>query len=399
MKAEKKNKIRMMIVCGTRPEIIKMAPVYHALRASRHFSPVVVHTGQHTDLAMPLYQSFRMLPERILTLQRCQGTLSHLTGSLLTGISQTLEELRPTALLVHGDTASAMAAALAGFYARTPVGHVEAGLRTYARYSPFPEEMNRSVIGRLADWHYAPTPAARQALLGEGICDSRIVMTGNTGIDAALQMVTSLTGTDSLPAVVTQHDLSQRLAGRRLLLVTAHRRENWGEGLMQIARAVDALLSRYDDLFVVWPLHANPAVSQSIRLALAHRCGNDGALLLCPPLDYPSLIWLQHHAWLVLTDSGGIQEESAALGTPVLILRDTTERPELVSAGGGILVGADCARICDAVRQLYENPDVWSGMKNIRNPFGDGLAAERIVGHLETVLSCDIQDTGSKNDD
>lgn len=387
------------MVCGTRPEIIKMAPVYHALSANRYFSPVVVHTGQHTDLAMPLYQSFRMFPERIMTLQRCQGTLSHLTGSLLTGVTQVLEELRPAALLVHGDTSSAMAAALAGFYAHTPVGHVEAGLRTYDRYSPFPEEMNRSVIGRLADWHYAPTSAARRSLLEEGICDSRIVITGNTGIDAAMQMVKSLSEKNSLPSVVTQYGIRKRLNGRRLLLVTAHRRENWGEGVMQIAGAVNELLSRYDDLLVVWPLHANPAVSQSIRHALAHRCDNDGALLLCPPLDYSSLIWLQHHAWLVMTDSGGIQEESAALGTPVLILRDTTERPELVNAGGGILVGADSVRICEVVHQLSEHPDIWSGMKNIQNPFGDGLAAERIVSHLETVLLRDVQETGSWNED
>lgn len=380
------TKIKMMMVCGTRPEIIKMAPVYHALNASEYFAPILIHTGQHTDLAMPLYRAFGMLPTRILVLRRSQGTLAQLTGNLLAGISQMLDEFHPSALLVHGDTASAMAAALAGFYAQTPVGHVEAGLRTYAKYSPFPEEMNRSVIGRLADWHYAPTPAARQALLGEGISDSHISVTGNTGIDAAMQMMGSLSDAELPPKIVADHGIHQRIAGRRLLLVTAHRRENWGEGLQQITKAVDQLLSRYDDLFVVWPLHANPAVSQSIRHALDHRCKHDGELLLCPPLDYPALIWLQHHAWLVLTDSGGIQEESAALGTPVLILRDTTERPELISAGGGILVGANCVRICETVDRLNDNPDIWSSMKNIQNPFGDGLAAKRIVRHLKTVL-------------
>ncbi|ECP1951345.1 non-hydrolyzing UDP-N-acetylglucosamine 2-epimerase [Salmonella enterica] len=380
------TKIKIMMVCGTRPEIIKMAPVYYALNASDYFVPILIHTGQHTDLAMPLYRAFGMLPTRILVMNRSQGTLAQLTGNLLDGLSQMLDEFHPSALLVHGDTASAMAAALAGFYAQMPVGHVEAGLRTYDKYSPFPEEMNRSVIGRLADWHYAPTPAARQALLGEGISDSHIVMTGNTGIDAALQIMGSLADAESPPRIVVDYGIHQRIVGRRLLLVTAHRRENWGDGLLQIARAVDQLLSRYDDFLVIWPLHANPAVSQSIRHALDHRCKHDSKLLLCPPLDYPALIWLQHHAWLVMTDSGGIQEESVALGTPVLILRDTTERPELISVGGGLLVGANYERICETVDRLNDNPDIWSSMKNIRNPFGDGLAAERIVSHLKTVL-------------
>ena len=381
------NKNKIMMVCGTRPEIIKMAPVFQALQRSSHFSPVVVHTGQHTDLAMPLYRFFNMMPHHSLVLTRQSGDLAHLTEKLLAELAPVLAEESPAALLVHGDTSSAMAAALAGYYARVPVGHVEAGLRTYDKFSPFPEEMNRTLIGRLADWHYAPTVRAREALLQEGTDDARIIVTGNTVVDAAMQTAGRVSAADCPPSVVSEFGISSRLAGRRLVLVTAHRRENWGDGLRQIARAVDNLLSRSDDMFVVWPLHANPDVSHCIRQALAHRTNNDGALLLCPPLDYPSLIWLQHHAWLVMTDSGGIQEESAALGTPVLILRDTTERPELVSAGGGILVGTDASRIDKTVCYLDENIQAWQDMKNIENPFGDGQAAERIVNHLETLFS------------
>jgi UDP-N-acetylglucosamine 2-epimerase (non-hydrolysing) len=380
------NKNKIMMVCGTRPEIIKMAPVFQELQYSEHFSPVVVHTGQHTDLAMPLYRFFNMEPHHSLTLNRRSGDLAHLTETLLAELAPVLAEESPAALLVHGDTSSAMAAALAGYYARVPVGHVEAGLRTYDKFSPFPEEMNRTLIGRLADWHYAPTARAREALLQEGTDDAHIIVTGNTVVDAAMQTARRITTADCPPPVVSEFGISSRLAGRRLVLVTAHRRENWGDGLQQIARAVDNLLSWFDDMFVVWPLHANPDVSHCIRQVLAHRTKNDDTLLLCPPLDYPSLIWLQHHAWLVMTDSGGIQEESAALGTPVLILRDTTERPELVNAGGGILVGADASRICKTVCYLGENIQAWQGMKDIENPFGDGLAAKRIVNHLETLF-------------
>lgn len=385
----RKNKI--LLVCGTRPEIIKMAPVFQALQNSQYFLPVVIHTGQHTDMALPLYQFFRMIPRHSLNLHRRSGDLAHLTEVLLAELAPVLSCEQPAALLVHGDTTSAMTAALAAYYARVPIGHVEAGLRTYNKYSPFPEEMNRSLIGRLADWHYAPTLCARKALLNEGIDGSRIVVTGNTVVDAALQTAALITVSENLPSVVTQHRLDKRLAGRRLILITAHRRENWGDGLQRIARAVDQLLSRYDDIFVVWPLHANPDVSRCVKEALAHHSGNNSSLILCPPQDYPSLIWLQNNAWVVLTDSGGIQEESAALGTPVLILRDTTERPELVNAGGGILAGTDTSVIYETVSNLYKDAGIWRGMKNIKNPFGDGEAAKNIVTHLECLFSDRIQ--------
>ncbi|MDQ9230101.1 UDP-N-acetylglucosamine 2-epimerase (non-hydrolyzing) [Escherichia marmotae] len=346
---------------------------------------------QHTDIASPLYQFFRMIPRYSLNLHRRSGDLAHLTEILLAELAPVLSCEQPAALLVHGDTTSAMTAALAAYYACVPIGHVEAGLRTYNKYSPFPEEMNRSLIGRLADWHYAPTLCAREALLNEGVDGSRIVVTGNTVVDAALQTAALITVSENIPSVVRQHCLDKHLAGRRLILVTAHRRENWGSGLQRIAQAVDQLLSRYDDVFVIWPLHANPDVSRCVKEALAHHAGNNSSLVLCPPLDYPSLIWLQNNAWVVMTDSGGIQEESAALGTPVLILRDTTERPELVNAGGGILVGTDTSVIYETVSNLYKEVDIWRGMKNIKNPFGDGEAAKHIVTHLECLFSDSIQ--------
>ncbi|ECP5779250.1 UDP-N-acetylglucosamine 2-epimerase (non-hydrolyzing) [Salmonella enterica] len=387
------SKKKILIVCGTRPEIIKMAPVFQALQESPCFSPVVIHTGQHTDIASPLYEFFRMMPHHTIDLRRRSGDLACLTGKLLTGLAPVLYQEQPDAVLVHGDTTSSMVAALVACYARVPVGHVEAGLRTYNKFSPYPEEINRCLTGRLADWHYAPTPHAREALLKEGTDSTRIVVTGNTVVDAALQTLRVIQVSGSSPAVLSGRYLT---TDRKLILVTAHRRENWGSGLRRIARAVDKLLSQHGDILVVWPLHANPEVAGCVREELSHRVECDNRLILCQPQDYPSLVWLLHHAWIVLTDSGGIQEEAAALGTPVLILRDTTERPELVHAGGGVLVGTETSGIYSAVNHLYRNAELWQGMKNIKNPFGDGQAAKRIVRHLEDVLSGGTEDGVNK---
>lgn len=374
------SKKPVMVVCGTRPEIIKMAPVYHALQASEALAPVLVHTGQHTDLAFPLYDFFGMQRAEDLVLERQKPTLAHLSQALLGSVSEAIVRQRPAAVLVHGDTTSASMAALAAFYEQIPVGHVEAGLRTGDKYSPFPEELNRSLIGRIADWHFAPTRAAQEALAREGIVKD-VLVTGNTVIDAA-QLTAARQAQGAVAEFVRENSLAARCAGKRLVLVTAHRRENWGEGLANIANAVADLLAEHEDLLVVWPLHANPAVAQAVREVLARRQCDEARTVLCAPLDYDALIWLLSHAWATLTDSGGIQEEAAAFGTPVFVLRESTERPELIEAGGGVLVGAVRERITTEFNRVARSPGLWQGMRHIVNPFGDGRAGARIVEFL-----------------
>lgn len=375
-----------MVVCGTRPEIIKMAPVYQALAASSQLKPLLVHTGQHTDLATPLYEFFGVHVDYNIELVREKPTLGHLSALLVAKLSGAMEATRPDAVLVHGDTSSASMAALAAFYEQIPIGHVEAGLRTHDKYSPFPEEMNRTLIGRMADWHFAPTQHAAQALAAEAL-NKNVIVTGNTVVDAA-KMAAKMLEAGYQEPFVSRNGLAEKVAGKRLVLVTAHRRENWGAGLAQIAEAVADLLTAHPDLFFVWPLHANPAVQASVKDVLTKRgVLSHPGLLLCEALDYSALIWLLHHAWVALTDSGGIQEEAAALGTPVLVLRESTERPELLECGGGRLVGANTQRIVDTVERLSQDPAMYAGMRDIKNPFGDGTAAQQIVRFLEKEMS------------
>lgn len=376
----------VLLICGTRPEIIKMAPVYAALQASTKLRPRLLHSGQHTDLAWPLYEFFGMTVDYSIELTRSNSSLAHLSALLLEQTTQVLQAARPAAVLVHGDTSTAAMGALAAFYEQIPVGHVEAGLRTGDKYSPFPEEMNRSLIGRMADWHFAPTALAEQALRAEGLGAKAgsLVVTGNTVIDAAL--AARYRTAEHAPAVVAQYGLSERLENKRLALVTAHRRENWGAGLESIAHATADMLEQYPDMVAVWPLHANPQVAKTVREALAPRNVDETRLVLTPPLDYADLIWLLSHAWVTLTDSGGIQEEAAALGVPVLVLRESTERPELITAGGGVLVGTDRSRIGKTLADLTQSLARYTAMRHIQNPFGDGTAGVQIVRHLEQAL-------------
>lgn len=376
----------VMVVCGTRPEIIKMAPVYKALQQSNALRPVLVHTGQHTDLATPLYEFFQMNVDHSIELVREKSSLAHLTAILMDKLGDVIVNNRPSAVLVHGDTSSAAVAAQAAFYEQIPVGHVEAGLRTNDRYSPFPEEMNRSLIGRLANWHFAPTAHAQQALQREGLVEN-VLVTGNTVVDAA-RLAACMLKTGHVDPFVQEHHLAHCIEGHRLILVTAHRRENWGAGLVEIAHGIADILEAHPDVFVVWPLHANPAVQKVVRETLAERqCEHLPRLMLTPPLDYSALIWLLSNAWATLTDSGGIQEEAAALGTPVLVLRDSTERPELIEAGGGVLVGANRGRIGFVVDAITRNVEEYEAMRAIHNPFGDGTAGLQIVRFLEETLA------------
>lgn len=379
-------KAKVLVACGTRPEIIKMAPVYHALRQSATLEPVLLHTGEHTDLAAPLYDFFKMKPDHTMVLERSNAMLAHLSAIVLEGCSKVIRQEAPKAVLVHGDTTSAAMSALAAFYEQVPIGHVEAGLRTYDNYSPFPEEMNRALIGRMADWHFAPTVSAKESLLRENVKESSIYVTGNTVIDAA-HLTTEVLSAGYADAFLEKENLAERVKGKRLVLVTAHRRENWGSGLVAISQAIATMLKEQPDVLVVWPLHANPDVAKVVVDTLDEAGADKSRLILSPPLEYPTLIWMLHNAWVVMTDSGGIQEEAAAFGVPVLVLRDSTERPELISAGGGVLVGANYTNIIDTVTRLTFDPASWESMRNIRNPFGDGTARNRIVRVLKQQLS------------
>ena len=380
----------VLICVGTRPEIIKMVPVYVELR--RRGVPVAwVHTGQHREMADTLYDFFGIRPAHDLALERRNGSLAHLNSLLLEGLSCLFEQLRACAVLVHGDTTSTLASAQAAFYHDIPIGHVEAGLRTFMPREPFPEEKNRELTARLARWHFAPTAGAAANLAREGIADAAIHTVGNTAIDAALTTCARLDqmladGDPALPAEIVQ---LRRSMGDppRLITVTAHRRENWDDGIRNTARAVARLLVKHDDLAVVWPVHGNPAVSDSVHTeldVLARTLG--GRLTLCPPLDYPALLWCLRRSVLALTDSGGIQEEGAALSVPVLVLRNTTERPELLDAGAGLLVGTDEAHIVSLVSHLLATPCELARMRSAINPFGDGHTAARIADVLQRDL-------------
>jgi UDP-N-acetylglucosamine 2-epimerase len=366
---------------GTRPEIIKMAPVYHELKR-RGMGPLLLHTGQHQEMANPLYEFFHMLPDYSLDLQRTSDSLHHLSALLLEELGEAFEAIRPSATLVHGDTTSAAMAALAAYYHKIPVGHVEAGLRSHCEYDPFPEEKNRELIGRLAHWHFAPTARAAANLERENVADDRVHVVGNTVVDAIRLVTTVFRDRLDHAAGIERGDLRvlpALIRTHRLVLVTAHRRENLGGPLLSIARAVRRLVEDDPDLVVVWPVHSNPRVGATVHETFADvPAGAAGRVFLTRPLDYPTTLWLLRHAWLVLTDSGGIQEESACTRTPVLVLRETTERPELIESGGGLLVGTDTDRIVATVRRLAANASTYAAMRDIVNPFGDGFAVKRI---------------------
>jgi UDP-N-acetylglucosamine 2-epimerase (non-hydrolysing) len=373
-----------MLCMGTRPEIIKMAPLYHELM-QRGAKTALLHTGQHKDLAQPMYDFFGMQPDYSLHLNRTASTLEHLSALLIEKIGNVFVQTTPRAVLVHGDTSSALMAALSAFYQKIPVAHVEAGLRSGDRYDPFPEEMNRALITRLATWHFAPTPQAALNLMREGIAEDHIHMVGNSIVDAVAmaqqklkedeKRATSHYANSQLPA--------KHLEGRRVILVTAHRRENWDGPILSVAKAVRTLVTELPDTAVVWPVHANPIVMQTVHSVLGKLPRKLAQrVMLVDPLSYPVLIDLLSKAWLVLTDSGGIQEEAVSLHVPILVLRETTERPELIEMGAGRLVGTQHDDIVDAVRSLWNNPNEYAAMKVARNPFGDGTAARQMVDAL-----------------
>lgn len=364
------TRLRIMAVFGTRPEAVKMAPVVSALRECREFAPLVVITAQHREMLDQVLRLFDIAPDRDLDIMLPEQSLFDITTRAMARLDPVLEEYRPAMVLVQGDASSTMLGALAAFYHRIPVGHVEAGLRTHDRYRPFPEEMNRRLTSVLADLHFAPTAQARSNLLREGVPSQQILVTGNTVIDA-------------LHAIVRRPEIGlppglPPMDGRRMLLVTTHRRENWGAPLREIYMALHDLLERYPDVVVVFSVHRNPLVRRAAEQVLG---GHPRAHLLEPP-DYGPFVRLQSAAYLILTDSGGVQEEAPALGTPVLVLREVTERPEGIEAGSVELVGTDRRRIVDRASRLLDDPASRAAMAGVRSPYGDGQAAGRIVAAL-----------------
>jgi UDP-N-acetylglucosamine 2-epimerase (non-hydrolysing) len=366
---------RAMVVYGTRPEAIKLAPVVHALQASR-VHPVVAVTGQHPDLLDQVNGLFGIEPDVKLGIFRHGQSLSSLTSRILEGLTAVLDQARPDAVIVQGDTTTTFAAALAAFYARIPVVHVEAGLRTGDLGQPFPEEANRCLTGRIASLHLAATDAARTNLLREGVSSTDVAVTGNTVIDA-LQAVVRRRPPVREPAV------REALADhRRVLLVTAHRRENWGEGMKRISAAI-ADLARRPDVLVVVPAHPNPNVRRDLMSHIDERSAN---VRFVEPLEYGDMAQLLARADIALSDSGGLQEEAPSVGTPTLVLRDTTERAEAVQAGSAELVGTDPQRILAAATKLLDNGEHYRRMATVANPFGDGQASLRTAAAVEELL-------------
>jgi UDP-N-acetylglucosamine 2-epimerase len=370
----------VLVIFGTRPEAIKLAPVIEALVTSRTLTARVCVTGQHREMLDQTLALFGIRPQRDLAIMQPDQDLFDLTARALAGLRDVLEAERPAAVLVQGDTTTAMAAALAAFYCRIPVAHVEAGLRTGRVYDPFPEEMNRRLTAQLAAWHYAPTAEAAANLRAEGIAAGRILVTGNTIVDALHAIVDRL---ERDPGTCVPAVPPERLSGRHLLLVTGHRRESFGDRLRNICLALRDLAERHADLLIVYPVHLNPAVQAPVRELLAGLPN----VVLTAPLDYLPFIDLMRRAHLILTDSGGMQEEAPSLGVPVLVMRETTERPEAIAAGTAALVGTSRDAIVTAASRLLADGVAHARMRAAHNPFGDGAAATRIAAHLEATLT------------
>lgn len=374
---------------GTRPEAIKMAPLVKELeRRDKEFETIVCVTGQHRQMLDQVLTIFDIKPQYDLNIMQSNQDLYDVTTRVLLGMRDVLKEVKPDVVLVHGDTTTSTAAALASFYQQIPVGHVEAGLRTHNIYSPWPEEMNRQITGRIATVNFAPTALSRSNLLAENAKDESIVVTGNTVIDALHIVVDKIKGDSALASSLASnlleagYDVSRLNGTRRLVLITGHRRENFGDGFLNICRAIKTLSERYPEVDFVYPMHLNPNVRRPIREIFGDDLGAGRNLFFIEPLEYLNFVFLMEKADVVLTDSGGIQEEAPGLGKPVLVMRDTTERPEALDAGTVKLVGTDYDKIVGELSTLLDDAEAYARMSHAVNPYGDGKACPRIAEAL-----------------
>lgn len=380
---------KIMLVFGTRPEAIKMAPLVKELQKyPDKFETLICVTGQHRQMLDQVLDLFEIKPDYDLNIMKQGQDLYDVTARVLTGIRDVLKEAEPNVVLVHGDTTTSTAAALAAFYQQIPVGHVEAGLRTHNIYSPWPEEMNRQITGRIAAYNFAPTPLSKSNLLREAVAEDKIIVTGNTVIDALYWVVGKIKADESLnfslknSLKVAGYDTDRLLGNRRLVLITGHRRENFGDGFINMCRAIKSLTEKYPEVDFVYPMHLNPNVRRPIHKVFGENLNNFCNMFFIEPLEYLSFVYLMEKSAIVLTDSGGIQEEAPGLGKPVLVMRDTTERPEALEAGTVKLVGTDFDKIVGEVSALLDDESYYSKMSHAVNPYGDGKACTRIVDFL-----------------
>ena len=379
-----------MLVFGTRPEAIKMAPLVKAFQAKNdEFETIVCVTGQHREMLDQVLHLFDIKPDFDLNIMKQGQDLYDITSRVLLGMRDVFKVCKPDILFVHGDTTTSTAAALAGFYQQIPVAHVEAGLRTNDIYSPWPEEMNRQITGRIATYNLSPTQLSRQNLLKENVDENKITVTGNTVIDA-LHWVTAKIKSDkklddnlSLDLKSKGYDTKRLVGNRRLILITGHRRENFGDGFLHICHAIQDLAKKFPEVDFVYPMHLNPNVRKPIHQVFGEDLNNLGNIYFIEPLEYLPFVFLMEKSDIVLTDSGGIQEEAPGLGKPVLVMRNTTERPEAVDAGTVKLVGTDYDAIVDNVSKLLTDRNLYNKMSKATNPYGDGKACERIIRYIE----------------
>ena len=385
------TKKKVMMVFGTRPEAIKMAPLVKEFQKyPEDFKTIVCVTGQHREMLDQVLKIFDIKPDYDLNIMKQGQDLYDVTARVLTGMRDVLKETKPDVVLVHGDTTTSTAAAIAAFYQQIPVGHVEAGLRTHNIYSPWPEEMNRQLTGRIAEYNFAPTPLSRQNLLNEGVSDDKITVTGNTVIDALYWVVDKIKNDSDLRDKLTEelkpagYDTDRLKNVRKLVLITGHRRENFGDGFISMCQAIKHLTEKYPDVDFVYPMHLNPNVRKPIHEVFGENLENLGNMFFIEPLSYLPFVSLMEKSDIVLTDSGGIQEEAPGLGKPVLVMRNTTERPEALEAGTVKLVGTDYNKIVSEVSLLIDDNIYYETMSKAVNPYGDGKACSKIVNHFTT---------------
>lgn len=382
---------KIMLVFGTRPEAIKMAPLVKEFqKLPETFQTIVCVTGQHREMLDQVLHLFDIKPDYDLNIMKQGQDLYDVTSRVLLGMRDVLKEANPDVVLVHGDTTTSTASALAAFYQQIPVGHVEAGLRTHDIYSPWPEEMNRLITGRIATYHFSPTVLSKQNLLDEGINEEAITVTGNTVIDALYMVVDKIKSDKQLGEELetllreSGYDVNRLNGTRKLVLITGHRRENFGEGFISMCRAIKALTEKYPNVDFVYPMHLNPNVRKPIHEVFGEDLSDLDNMFFIEPLEYLSFVYLMEKSTIVLTDSGGIQEEAPGLGKPVLVMRDTTERPEALEAGTVKLVGTDYDKIVNEVSALLDDMDYYDRMSKAVNPYGDGLACHRICNSLNS---------------